>query len=107
MRLLSYCRPNIHILRTSFKDIKWPYPAAFADVYTNADTVDVIANLIASFILKSPVGGIYNIGTVSKSLYQLAVRNNPNVIKGYLSEVKIPTMRQNLTMDLSKCREWR
>jgi nucleoside-diphosphate-sugar epimerase len=104
MKLLSCCRSNIHIIRTSFKPIKWPYPGAFSNVYTNADTVDIIAGLIERFISKEPPGGVYNIGTAAKSLYNLARKNNPNVLETLFSKDKFPTVRPYLTMDLYKFR---
>lgn len=103
MRLLSYCRSNIHILRLSFKPVIWPYKIAFDDVYTNADTVDKIASQVTRFVLKSPPGGVYNLGTPRKTLYQLAVCNNPDVEKGMLSEQLLPyTLKKEVSMDLTK-----
>ena len=104
-RLLSFSRPNIHIIRTSFKDMKWPYPAAFYDIYTNADYVDNIAKLIFEFIFQSPPGGVYNIGTPPKTYYELATRTNKNIHMLYYDKESFPTLRPNLTMDLSKSKE--
>jgi dTDP-4-dehydrorhamnose reductase len=98
--LLSCCRPNIHIIRTSFKPVKWPYPQAFMDVITNADTVDIIADMIATFMLANPPAGIYNIGTEPKTVYELAKRNNPDVFP--CSVAGIDYLRPNVTMCLSK-----
>jgi len=104
-RLLSYSKPNIHIIRTSFKDVKWPYPGAFTDVYTNADTVDIISEMILQFILSKAPGGVYNIGTEAKSLYDLAKRNNTDVKAMSYYQGTYPTLRPCLTMDLVKFHE--
>jgi dTDP-4-dehydrorhamnose reductase len=98
--LLSHSRPNINIIRTSFKPVKWPYPMAFEDMRTNADTVDIIAAKILEFILTFPPGGAFNIGTAPKTIYELAKRNNPHVEPGSIK--KIPFLRPNVTMDLTK-----
>ncbi len=79
--LLSECLPNLHIIRTSFKPTQWRWPVAFDDVRTNADTVDIIALMIADFIKLHPPGGVYNLGTESKTMYELAIRNNPDIQK--------------------------
>jgi len=98
MRLLSYCNPNVHIIRTSFKPIRWKYPAAFTNVITNADTVDVIAKMISEFILLESPGGVYNIGTESKTIYDLAKRSNPDIEKCIHPLFSFV----NSTMDLNK-----
>ncbi len=104
MKLLSLCQPNIHIIRTSFKPKKWPYRVAFDDMHTNADTVDVIAGMIAEFISLDPPGGVWNIGTGPKTIYELAKRNNPEVLPGSVKDV--PFLRPWVTMDLGKYREF-
>ena len=103
MRLLASCLSNIHIIRTSFKPIRWPHTVAFDDVYTNADTVDVISKLIFRFITDhNQAGGIYNIGTEPKTIFELAKKNNPLVVKSLLMDGGISYLKPQLTMDLSK-----
>lgn len=100
--------PNIYIIRTSFKPKIWPHPTVFADILTNADTTEVISKLICKFINHLPESGIYNIGTKSKSLYDLVRKNNPNVKKAYLdldSSMLPLILKKNLTMDLTKFRK--
>lgn len=104
-RLLSFSRPNIHIIRTSFKNKIWPYPVAFFNVYTNADTVDNISDLIYRFVCKSPPAGVYNIGTETKSLFGLASRTNKDMRMSLFSQTDYPTLRPILTMDLSKSKK--
>lgn len=67
------------IIRTSFKPSIWKYPRAFNDVYTSADYVDIIAAKVSELI-KRQARGIYNVGTERKSIYELALRRNPNVL---------------------------
>src|SRR5690606_35337099 len=58
------------VIRTSFRPRTWPYPEAFADVYTSQDYVDVIAPDIALAVARSL--GIdletLHIGTARKSV---------------------------------------
>lgn len=104
MKLLSVCNPSTHIIRTSFKPKKWPYGVAFSDMFTNADTVDVIARMVADFIELDPPGGIWNIGTEMKTVYELAKKNNPDVAPSSVENVKF--LRPCVTMDLTKYREF-
>lgn len=106
IKLLNSGRPNILIIRTSFKDIKWPYKYAFNNVITNADYVDIIAEKIDNFVYNGPRFGIYNLGTEAKSIYQLAKIRNPYICKINLNEEEYPYLRKILTMDLSKSRSF-
>lgn len=103
-RLLSVSKSNIHIIRTSFKPVQWPHPVAFTNVFTNADTVDIIAKMILDFVLVNPPGGVYNIGTRRKSVYGLAKKNNPDIRPLKWTEEQYPTLRPELSMDLFKYR---
>ena len=102
MRLLSFCNPAIHIIRLSFKPKIFPYPIAFENVFTNADRVDIIAAMLAEFISLSPSGGIWNLGTERKSLFELARRTSPHVQPGTMTSKEFPLQRPEVTMDLSK-----
>lgn len=68
------------IIRTSFKPSKWEYPAAFTDLYTSADYVDIIAKEIAlclnNFEFVNNKTNILHIATERKSIYDLASRRN-------------------------------
>ena len=91
---------NVRIIRTSFKPIKWPYPMAFGDMYTNAETVDRAALRLAQFILLDPPGGIFNVGGPPITVYQLAKKNNPFVQSGSVKDVSF--LMPDVTMDLNK-----
>lgn len=99
-KLLSFCDPRVHIIRTSFKPIEWPYPVAFDDVYTNADTVDIVAKMVCKFILAEVPGGVYNIGTEVKTVYELARKNNPNIKPNSMKGFSI--LKPMVSMDLTK-----
>lgn len=100
--LLSSGRSNITIIRTSFKRTPWPFYCAFTDVITNADYVDVIAERICNLILARPATGVYNLGTKSKTMYELAYRTRPDVLKSTLIDFGITSIQPILTMDLTK-----
>jgi dTDP-4-dehydrorhamnose reductase len=102
--LLSYCDPRICIIRTSFKPIKWPYNYAFQDLYTNADTVDIIAGMIAELVTLAPPAGIYNLGTKRKTVFELAQRKNPDIKPN--SIIDFPFLAPEVTMDLTKYHEF-
>ena len=63
------------ICRLSFKENPFPYKAAWSDIKTNTDYIDVIAKLTIELINKG-ASGIYNIGTEVKSIYELAKKTN-------------------------------
>lgn len=86
------CGKGNLIIRTSFvSESQWPYPKAFADKFTSADTVSVIAGEIAKAI-KYGVRGVIHIGTERKSVYDIARKISPEVGKNYISDmdIKIP-----------------
>ena len=85
------------LIRCSFKPSPWKYDNAWVDVYGCFDSVDIIAGLIIKCINKN-ASGVLNLGTPSKSIYELAIRTNPNVIKS-LAPIYVP---HDITMDLSK-----
>jgi dTDP-4-dehydrorhamnose reductase len=66
------------ILRTSFRPHPWGFPTAFTNVYTSADYVDIIAQEVALAISMN-LGGIYHIGTSTKTFFELARRRTPEV----------------------------
>ena len=72
------------IVRTSFRPSAWPHPAAFTDVFTGQDYVDVIAEHLALLLLHHDdvEAGILHLVTERKSVYDLAVRRNPQVRPG-------------------------
>lgn len=72
------CLADYLIIRCSFRPIKWGFPAAFTNVYTTADYVDIIAAEII-LALKMDIKGIIHIGTPTKTFHELAIRRNKNV----------------------------
>jgi dTDP-4-dehydrorhamnose reductase len=81
-------RKNL-IIRTSFVgEEKWPYPNAFADKFTSADRVSVIACEIEKAI-RYGVSGVIHIGTERKSVYDLARKISPKVGKNYIRDMDI------------------
>jgi dTDP-4-dehydrorhamnose reductase len=66
------------ICRLSHKPTPFPYLEAWTDLSTNCDYVDVVARLVLNLI-KQNCQGIYNVGTQSKTIFDLAKRTNPKV----------------------------
>lgn len=98
-------RKNTTIIRTSFKPSLWKYPCAFDDMYTNADYIDIIGDMIGCFILHpdfKDFTGIWNIGTPPKTMYYLIETRNPEVKRASVSTCSF--LRPDVTMDLSKYR---
>lgn len=67
------------IIRTSFRPTVWGYPTAYTNVFTSADYVDIIAKEILK-CLECNVSGIIHIGTPKKTLYELAIQRNLDVL---------------------------
>jgi dTDP-4-dehydrorhamnose reductase len=91
---------NYLILRLSHKENPFPFDSAWTNVKTNADHTEIITNL-AIRIINADVNGIVNVGTPVKTIYELALKSNPNVQK-ILAPKKIP---KNVTMNLKKMNE--
>ena len=69
------------VIRTSFKpgDLwETKYNSAFVDIWSSSDYIDVVAPDIA-WAIHSDLRGIYNIATERKSIFELAIRRNPDV----------------------------
>lgn len=92
---------NYLICRLSHKPNPFPYDNAWTDVYTNGDSVDVIAKLIISLIHKQAIG-VYNVGTESKTIYDLAIKSNSNVIPSN----KPNQVPHNTTMNINKLKNF-
>ena len=88
---------NFLIIRTSHKPIPFPYPKAWNDQFGSMDYVDKISSLIAQLV-KANVSGIYNVGTEVKSIYELALKTNPNVLPANKPE-QVP---ENTSLDIRK-----
>ena len=77
--------PNHLIIRTSFGRSRFDYPGAFTDKYASKEYVDVVAPDILDAAL-SPLTGTLNLGGPRRSLYEYAVRRNPDVTELTLGE---------------------
>jgi dTDP-4-dehydrorhamnose reductase len=94
------------IIRTSFKPSKWPYTTVFDDIYTSADYVDIIGEMIA-FLVSTGANGVYNVGTERKSLYELAKRRNQDVEPASSKDWPYVNMPKDCSMNCSKYEQWR
>jgi dTDP-4-dehydrorhamnose reductase len=88
---------NYLICRLSHKPNPFPYDTAWIDIHTNCDYVDVISNLILKLIQQQATG-IYNVGTDSKTIYDLAIKTNEQVKPSYKPE-HVPG---DITMNIHK-----
>ena len=87
---------NYLLCRGTHKPTPFPYDNAWGDQYGNFDYVDVIAGLIIKMV-KLNLIGVYNVGTSTKSMWELA-KETKNV--EYSETPKhVP---KNQTMDVSK-----
>jgi dTDP-4-dehydrorhamnose reductase len=89
---------NYLVIRTTHKPKPFPYNAAWANQIGCFDYVDKIASLIAVLVSKN-AEGIYNVGTESKSMLELAQRTKPDVDINYISNTLIPL---DTTMNINK-----
>jgi len=90
---------NSLICRCSFKPNPFPYKSAWTDLTGNFDSVDTIASLIIKLIHKDACG-IFNIGTETKTMYELAKRTNSEV-QPILGPKEAP---KDLTLNLERMR---
>lgn len=88
---------NYLICRLSHKPNPFPYDTAWTDVQTNCDSVDVISDLIVKLI-QNEASGVYNVGTQSKTIYELAKQTNKNVT----NSLKPDHVPANVTMNIDK-----
>ena len=87
---------NYLICRLSHKPNPFPYDKAWTDIETNCDYVDVISNLVIELINKD-VNGVYNVGTKTKSIYDLALETKN--VEPINKPLYVP---ENTTMSLEK-----
>ncbi|NLF32677.1 MAG: NAD(P)-dependent oxidoreductase [Planctomycetes bacterium] len=104
--------PEHLVIRTSFRPRQWAHPAAFTDVYTSQDYVDVIAPMIAQVIRRAreiPHTTLH-VATERKSAYDLARRRRPDVRPGSKREVAV-RLPDDISLDVSRYRrlasQWR
>jgi dTDP-4-dehydrorhamnose reductase len=87
--LVQLLSNNYLVCRCSHKEIPFPYEKAYTDKYGNFDYVDAIAELIVGLI-NVEATGIYNVGTHTKTVYELAKQTRPGVVPTPAPE-NIPT----------------
>ena len=95
--------PSHLVVRTSFRPREWPYPSAFDDVYTSQDYVDVIAPDIALAITQFeniPFNTLH-IATERKSVFDLARRRKPDVMRGSKRSVEV-ALPDDISLDSSR-----
>lgn len=90
------------VIRTSFRARTWPYPEAFADVYTSQDYVDVIAPEVGLAVaraldIEQPT---LHIGTGRKSVLELARRRAPEVREGTRASAPV-ALPEDVSLDAS------
>ena len=95
--------PRRLVLRTSFRPRTWPYPEAFADVFTSQDYVDVIAPEVALAIARWQDIGFdtLHIGTARKSVLELARRRSPDVRPGSRESAAV-ALPADVSLDLTR-----
>ncbi len=101
--LFTEAYPEHYIIRTSFKKSPWEHPQAVSDMWTTADYVDVIAELIDRTIGRivdgKPLPGrVIHLGTERKSILELARRKNPDIKA--ITRADVPV---RLPVDTSLC----
>jgi dTDP-4-dehydrorhamnose reductase len=69
---------NYLIIRATQKPTPFPYPKAWIDQIGNFDTVDKIAAIMIKLV-NANASGLMNVGTVRKSMHELALQTNPEV----------------------------
>jgi dTDP-4-dehydrorhamnose reductase len=89
---------NYLLIRTSHKLKPFPYKFAWKNLKGNFDYVDKISKLIITLI-KNNKNGLYNVGTNSKTIFELALQTNSDVKPVINNNSLTPT---NITMDVNK-----
>jgi len=84
------------LVRCTHKPTPFPYDAAWIDQVGNFDYVNIISDLIIKLI-NANANGLYNVGTETKTMYEMASRTK-SVNKTFTPE-HVP---KNQSMDISK-----
>jgi len=82
------------IIRCGHKPNPFPFDTAYTDIQGNFDYVNIIAKNIINLINKKAIG-LYNIGTEEKTIYDLAIKTQPNIKKGNKKEEMPGDVRMN------------
>jgi len=83
------------LIRGSLKPTPFPYEKAFGNVKGTFDYADTIAEQIIELVRENRTG-VWNIGTPSKTMYELAKQTRPDVGEFYSSTLP------SIELDLSK-----
>lgn len=90
--------PETLVIRMSFKPNPFPYTKAVLQV-GNFDYVDVIGSKIKKLV-ELDACGVYNVGTETKTMFELAHKTNPHTI--YTNDSVHQYMPKNITMNVDK-----
>jgi len=90
--------PNYLTIRCGHKPRPFPYPKATTALRGNFDYMDVIVDLIIQLIQKQATG-VYNVGTETKTMYDLALQTADVEPQDELPKEGMPS---DVTMDISK-----
>lgn len=82
------------LIRCGLKPTPFPYEKAFTNVKGTFDYVDIIAEQIVTLI-KEGRNGVWNIGTPSKTMFELAQQTRPDVKESV--SAKLPSISLDLT----------
>lgn len=94
---LVQLQSNNHlIIRCTHKPNPFPYESAWIDQIGNFDYVDIIASKIIGLVNKK-INGVYNLGTETKTMYDLATRTKEVTVSFTPSHAP-----KNQSMDLTK-----
>lgn len=94
------------IVRTSFRERPWPYPAAYEDLYTSQDYLDKIAPEVALAVQRFgqiPFDTLH-IVTERKSAYELARRSRPEVRPARRAEAPV-ALPEDISLNTERWQE--
>jgi len=76
------------ILRTSFKPTPFPFPKAYIDQYTQGDSIDIIAEILAKRVKDwdRKTSLFEYLGTGRKTIYEMAIKTRPDVVGNSVDE---------------------
>jgi hypothetical protein len=77
----------------------FPHPKALVDIKKSYLYMDEAADIILKLINKQ---GIINVGGEAMSPFEFIKKNNPNIKKNYLSEIKDVNMGIDASMNIDK-----
>lgn len=87
---------NYLLVRCTHKPTPFPYDGAWVDQVGNFDYVDIISDLIIKLI-NANANGLYNVGTETKTMYEMASRTK--LVNKTFTPEHVP---KNQSMDISK-----